>query len=637
MDLKGRPPKDRAALACLPCRARKVRCNVVVQHPCTNCRSFAIECKIKAKRRLKHESRRRRPSQEVRSPEAFRQVQNDIITTEETEQTRHGPGILVDHSQNEVGSTHEGEDQQQHIMLDDWYWPDSIIDCEWLDEELLFTTEGLLGNIVSGPDMIVDAPSELCPTSDPFIQLPHFLQPLPASMSSEDITYLHLKGALTIPDYELCKSSLQAFSDYIFPFMPILDIHTLQECFSTDLLFARPSESISLLVFQAIVFATIPFIETDLLLKAGYASPREARMIHYKRTRVLYDFDYESDTIANIQALLLMTYWHETIDDQKDASHWVGLAKSLAEGLYLHQDSGPAVISEQKLYKRIWWSCFMRDQLISLALRRAPHINFGDFTTRMLEEDDFDMYSSSKPPGIKPSVRQELAALCISKAKLCICLNRVLRTCYELRPRRSVPAQQTTGSSMMLLPKPGVQFDTVFLIDQELIEWELSLPLCCKYMEGPLTPPDGKSAIVAHKKLLHMVFQTTVLTLHRPHCDMPPPSSTEASLGQELCWYKVSHAAKAIGKLVTELQSLQVKPFLPSVVVTAIVPAMVVMLKDMQDNTLSDPTDTVQYFYGCLGLLGELSQVYAVADEAMAIVRLAMRAVKREGRPLAAA
>ncbi|KAJ3523036.1 hypothetical protein NM208_g12607 [Fusarium decemcellulare] len=633
MGLKGRPPKDRAALACLPCRARKVRCNVVVQHPCTNCRSYGIECKIKAKRRLKHESRRVRPSRKTpSSPEAFSRLQNEVITAEEAEQTRHNPGISVNHFTNEDGSTREGEGQE-HNVLDNLYWSDSIIDCEWLDEELLFLTEGLTGTMVSGPDVTVDAPSELSPPSDSFIQLPHFLQPLPASMSSEDITYLRLKGALTIPGHELCNSSLQAFSHYIFPFMPILDIHTFQECFSTDALFASPSRSISLLVFQAIIFATIPFIETGLLLKAGYASPREARMIHYKRTRVLYDFDYESDAISNIQALLLMTYWHETIDDEKDASHWMGLAKSLAEGLYLHQDSGPAVTSKQKLQRRIWWSCFMRDQLISLALRRSPHINSDNFTTRMLEEDDFDVYSS----GIEPSVRQELAALCISKARLCIFLNRVLRTCYELLPRRSVPTQQTTGSSMMLLPKPSVEFDTIFLIDQELLEWELSLPLCCKYMEEePLTPSGGKSAIMAHKKLLHMVFQTTVLTLHRPNCDMLSPSLAEASLDQELSWYKVSYAAKAIGKLVTELQSLQVKQFLPSVVVTAIVPAMVVMLKDMQDNTLADPADTEQYFDGCLELLGELSQVYAVADEAMAIVRLAMRAVKREGGPLAA-
>ncbi|KAF4466095.1 cutinase transcription factor 1 beta [Fusarium albosuccineum] len=634
MDLKGRPPKDRAALACLPCRARKVRCNVVVQHPCTNCRSFSTECKIKAKRRLKHESRRRHPGQKVRSsPESFRQVQNEIITTRATEEIRPSPAILMDHfPQLEVQPMHEGENQEQHNILDNLYWPDSTLEFELLDEELLFLTEGLTGKMVSGPDVIVNAPSEFSPTRDSFIQLPHFLQPLPASMSSEDIIYLRLKGALTIPDYELCNSSLQAFSDYIFPFMPILDIHILQERFRTDALFASPSGSISLLVFQAIVFATIPFIETGLLLKAGYASPREARMIHYKRTRVLYDFDYESDTISNIQALLLMTYWHETIDDEKDASHWMGLAKSLAEGLYLHQDSGPAVTSKQKLHRRIWWPCFMRDQLISLALRRSPHINFDDFTTRMLEEDDFDVYS----PGVEPSVRQELTGLCISKAKLCICLNRVLRTCYELLPRRSVPAQQTTGSSMMLLPKPNVDFDTVFLIDQELLEWELSLPLCCKYMEEvPSIPSDGKSAIVAHKKLLHMVFQTTVLTLHRPHCDMSP-SSFEASLDQELSWHKVNHAAKAIGKLVTELQSLQVKQFLPSVIVTAIIPAMVVMLKDMQDNTFADPTDTEQYFDGCLELLGELSQVYAVADEAMTIVRLAMRAVKREGGQLAA-
>ena len=37
-------PKKRATLACLRCRKRKVRCNVVEERPCMNCRLDGIEC-----------------------------------------------------------------------------------------------------------------------------------------------------------------------------------------------------------------------------------------------------------------------------------------------------------------------------------------------------------------------------------------------------------------------------------------------------------------------------------------------------------------------------------------------------------------------------------------------------------------
>jgi hypothetical protein len=36
--------KRRAAWACLPCRKRKVRCNVTMEQPCLNCKHDGFEC-----------------------------------------------------------------------------------------------------------------------------------------------------------------------------------------------------------------------------------------------------------------------------------------------------------------------------------------------------------------------------------------------------------------------------------------------------------------------------------------------------------------------------------------------------------------------------------------------------------------
>jgi hypothetical protein len=55
---------------------------------------------------------------------------------------------------------------------------------------------------------------------------------------------------------------------------------------------------------------------------------------------LLYDFDYESDRLILIQALLLMIYWYETPDDQKDTWHWMGMAISLAYTIGLHRNPG---------------------------------------------------------------------------------------------------------------------------------------------------------------------------------------------------------------------------------------------------------------------------------------------------------
>lgn len=52
----GRPHKSvkrRASKACQCCRARKVRCNVVEQTPCTNCRLDEVECIVSESKRKK--------------------------------------------------------------------------------------------------------------------------------------------------------------------------------------------------------------------------------------------------------------------------------------------------------------------------------------------------------------------------------------------------------------------------------------------------------------------------------------------------------------------------------------------------------------------------------------------------------
>ena len=64
--------KRRAARACASCRARKVRCDVVEQYPCGNCRWDNVDCIV-------HESRRRRcefprPLSSLLCPQTFPRV-----------------------------------------------------------------------------------------------------------------------------------------------------------------------------------------------------------------------------------------------------------------------------------------------------------------------------------------------------------------------------------------------------------------------------------------------------------------------------------------------------------------------------------------------------------------------------------
>jgi hypothetical protein len=64
-----------------------------------------------------------------------------------------------------------------------------------------------------------------------------------------------------------------------------------------------------------------------------------ATFTFYQRAKALYDASYESDAIATVQALYLLSYWWGSPLEQKDMWHWTGLAVGLAQTLGLHQRS----------------------------------------------------------------------------------------------------------------------------------------------------------------------------------------------------------------------------------------------------------------------------------------------------------
>lgn len=87
-----------------------------------------------------------------------------------------------------------------------------------------------------------------------------------------------------------------------------------------------------------------------------------------------------------------MTYWYETPNDQKDPWHWMGDSLSFAYTIGLHRNPEHSKTSRkmQRLRKRIWWYCFMRDRLIAVSMRKPPRIRKDDYDVPMLMLEDFE-------------------------------------------------------------------------------------------------------------------------------------------------------------------------------------------------------------------------------------------------------
>jgi hypothetical protein len=318
----------------------------------------------------------------------------------------------------------------------------------------------------------------------------------------------------------------------------------------------------------------------------------------------------------------------------------MGVAISLAHTIGLHRNPETTSIPplKQKLWKRIWWSCFMRDRLIALGMRRPTRIKDEDFDVPMLTENDFEIQVLPENNTIINSdctlmrdlaMQRELAILCIYKAKLCVCISRMLKAQYSVLIRDKMKPDNTTNSTMMLFPNKGLDnVESVGAVDLELMAWSESLPTCCQYRSlTPLDLADNKATVAVQRTLLHMVYYTTVSALHRPQFLPASPlhAPTASRQVQDTSRMKVRDAAMHITRMATELHHLRLERFLPTTGVTVILPAMIIQLLDLKNPSVEARNRAMHGFRQCMRVMLKLREIYAAADYATGFLDAAMR------------
>ncbi|KAJ4010307.1 Cutinase transcription factor 1 beta [Fusarium irregulare] len=652
--------KRRAARACVSCRARKVRCDVVEGAPCGNCRWDNVECVVQESRRRKKnlytastagqsvsteaQLRCKTPSISNPSGPAPSKSANPVISTADLRRPSSGSAIST--------SSIDGPSTFLNSSALDSHVPHMIYQRSGYrrDSSSLSKVHPIESNAHrSSWSSIIPDPAffdtlrnnQLLGSLDekeiPPPQFPAFLRPLPNKIAPEDVDYLKIKGALSVPTLPLQNALLQAYVEFVHPYMPLMDLNAFLGVISSR---DGQNGQTSLFLYQAVMFAASAFVDMKYLREGGYTTRKAARKSFFQKTRLLYDFDYESDRLVLVQALLLMTYWYETPDDQKDTWHWMGVAISLAHTIGLHRNPGSTSMApaKQKLWKRIWWSCFMRDRLIALGMRRPTRIKDEDFDVPMLEESDFEIEMLPESNTIIPAscalvrnldMQRELAIMCIAKAQLCVCISRMLKAQYSVLIRDKMKPENTTNSTMMLFPNKQLDnVESVTEVDHELMAWAESLPACCQYRTlTPLDVKDGRSTVAVQRTLLHMVYYTTISALHRPQFlpSSPLQAPTTSRQVQDMSRLRVRDAAMHITRMATELHQYRLERFLPTTGVTVILPAMIIHLLEMKNPTPQARERATRGFRQCMRVMEKLREVYAAADYATGFLDAALR------------
>ncbi|KAM5352889.1 hypothetical protein ACJ41O_005611 [Fusarium nematophilum] len=658
-----RASKRRASKACLSCRNRKVRCDLVSGgHPCTNCRLDKLDCAVS------QSQRGRRPAAATASqvaPDSPPRIASPTLTPPRVESPRTastppteslpgnrpsdylvslsfegefeqpgsalGIGLAGRQKNNQIASGQQGLSPPQDVALNEIH----VNPCPQNH-----------GDSHSNPSPRDAASSRQWPARQSFShtqpkpdgltpQLPSYIRPLPRHIGSRDRQYLADKGALAIPDEPFRDELLRTYVFMVYPFMPAIDL----EDFLHPIMLADGRDPVSLLLFQAVMFASVTFVDGKFLQARGYTSRKAARKDFFGRVRLLYGLDCEGDQLSLLQAVLLMTYWYDCPADDKDTWYWMGIALSLAQVLGLHREPEPSRTSARtrQLRRRIWWSCVMRDRLLALGIRRPSRIRNDEFGVSPLTSDDFDLRAPSDPiskilgdsrmttPG--PSARLELTVVCVELTKLCLCLGHILHSQYSLM------GNQPAGSEYLLraivVPKQSkTQLQDLDKCDAELSDWLENQDPRSKYTPtGP--EAEGKTdeatrIIRLHQALLQMIYLTSLSILHKPqafHSGSDGVDGARKKASRE----KVTQAAVATTKLAFHFQASNQLRYLSTSSIPAFLSASLIHLMDIRSADEEVRNISIGRFYQCLQALQELQDMYGSADCAVQFLEAVLK------------
>ncbi|KAJ6088209.1 hypothetical protein N7486_009470 [Penicillium sp. IBT 16267x] len=461
-------PRTRAKKACMACNSRRVRCNVLEMQPCQNCVAWNLVCDVGLSRRGKYPRRKKKASIDTEvSPVTTNTPVNRSVQTGHDHALRYIPSArpaITEHPSH--GTVFLGESSPLTCVVD----------------------EGRR------------SPDKGHPRS---IQKGRLHYAIPEVRGSELSDDQHRKilqdrlireSALVFPTPTICDTLLQAYFEYFHPCFPIVDRQTIHSAYT--------GHTISPLLLQAMLFIGVSLCSDTALRTTGFTNRYQAKGLFYHRAKEIYDVGWETDRVIKLQSSFLLSFWRGGPTEERDVRFWLGAATSIAQKMGMHVMSKLPFLGarDQKVWKRIWWALYVREQQTSAALGLPSRIRDEDCEVAELDEADFlehdDIPSEifRKPPAAHvPYV--------IGMAQLAKLLREVVSSQYSpCRPK------------LDNVSRP--------MLHQRLLDWEATLPTEMHFQTS--TSRDVTFLV----GMLHMAYNNLYVLLYRPIFLQPPSAST---------------------------------------------------------------------------------------------------------------
>ncbi|KAL4783300.1 fungal-specific transcription factor domain-containing protein [Aspergillus varians] len=439
-------PLRRAKQACVHCHGRRIRCDVLQQRPCSNCVTQEVACELGVSRRGKY------PRKKSGRPQS-------------TQQSVSQPDLDLTSPASTVSPVAETIDNPRN------HGPRQTI-----NEPSVFLGESSpLTSVMDPrqpPRLHYPLPDRLAPTStrDDAVRL-HQVQ---------QAAQLESDGSLSFPPHQTTDALLQAYFRWFHPCFPIVDRVAVYR--------ARAQGTLPPLLLQAMLFIGVSLCDDATFARTEFPVRYRAKFLFYSRAKAIYEADAESSPIVKLQALFMLSFWRGGPSEERDVRFWLSIAISLAQKRGMHmmsKFSHPP--KERRLWKRIWWALYTRDQQSAAALGLPPRIRDEDGDVSMLEPDDVleeetvddEVFGCQNPQDLMYPVEM---------AKLARLLRTIVSTQYL---HHQTPDLATRNA-----------------LNEQLCLWQSQLPV---ELRVEMVSPDS----LFLTGLLHMTYQNLYILLYR--------------------------------------------------------------------------------------------------------------------------
>ncbi|KAL4754936.1 hypothetical protein BDW72DRAFT_200337 [Aspergillus terricola var. indicus] len=603
-----RQSRKRAPVACQSCHARKVRCSLPqTGRPCANCSLDDITCVPRASRRSNCRSRRGLDSSSyhlstVSSPS------NGNPAVQSTPLGGHtfSPGPKRIAASEDVSArsaqsptapsaddTGDGTETPYHPFNEHFsHHSDGDTGTLHPEGDVVDKCYSPLYGDPRGVGLVID----IC-EPEPREKSGHFLVPRINSihMDQETIEYLRHKGVFDFPTPSVCEMIIRTYFYYVHPFFPVIDACSFLHMFEN----ARNEVSVHLL--WSMFLAAANFADDSTLKAANFSSRKEMKRAMYIRAKALYDAEYERKKITLIQAVLLTGFWYSDTEDRTGPWHWNGVAIGLCQTIGLHRQpdtnrkhSKAISMSDSRIWRQLWWSCFYREAWFSAGMGRPMRINLADCSTPMPDAKDSDNLLAGIPESIQkkylPEGTEDLSKLWTELLALTVSLAKILS--WQNR------AEQTRPS------KTEIQH-----MDDSILGY---------YSRKDHTTAHRHSHVVSlHWYHLELYLESVILILYRPFLfDKPETNSPDLSVDEWTLTVlrRTKDAAMNTNKILGNMISADMISNTQAMVCIALVPALQIHLFDATSKKQLVQRMGRHNLEFCMVIIEELKSVYFGAE-----------------------